>query len=206
MLSSFNSLSPVILLVLALLLGFSVISWTLLVVKWVQFARTRKANQRFLAWLETTAQGPSVGAEAGVTDSPLAALYRAGQRERDQGLESVSRALRKTSTVEIDQLEKGVSFLATTASTTPFIGLFGTVWGIMNAFQQIGEAGSTSLTIVAPGISEALVTTAIGLAVAIPAVVGYNYLQSRLRKLTNEIDNFSYDYLNTVHRASLGQS
>jgi biopolymer transport protein TolQ len=100
-------------------------------------------------------------------------------------------------------MSKSVGFLATTAATTPFIGLFGTVWGIMNAFQGIGEAGSTSLAVVAPGISEALVTTAIGLAAAIPALLGYNFLQSRLQVLVTEIDNFSGDFLTLFEKARL---
>lgn len=113
-------------------------------------------------------------------------------------VENVSRAMRKASAKEIASLERDVRFLATAGATTPFIGLFGTVWGIMNAFQSIGAAGSTSLVVVAPGISEALITTAIGLAVAIPAVIGYNWVQGKIKQLVGEIDGFSYDFLNIV--------
>ena len=119
---------------------------------------------------------------------------------KDSAIDNISRSLRKISSIEIDKIEKDVSFLATTGATTPFIGLFGTVWGIMNAFRGIGEAGSTSLDIVAPGISEALVATAIGLAVAIPAVIGYNYIQGKIKIIVSEIDNFTYDFLNIVQR------
>ena len=139
-------------------------------------------------------------------DCPLASLFKEGYRETEHflsadaadpcesgdlrsprlstdssAIENIGRSLRKISSQETDKLERNIGFLATTGSTTPFIGLFGTVWGIMIAFRNIGLAGSTSLDIVAPGISEALITTAIGLAVAIPAVIGYNYIQGKIR-------------------------
>jgi biopolymer transport protein TolQ len=116
------------------------------------------------------------------------------------GIENVSRSLRKAAASQEERLERNLSFLATTASVTPFIGLFGTVWGIMIAFQNIGQTGSTSLDVVAPGISEALITTAIGLAVAIPAVIGFNYLQGRIKVLVGEIEGFYFDFLNIVQR------
>jgi biopolymer transport protein TolQ len=116
------------------------------------------------------------------------------------GIDNVSRSLRKAVGSQEEKLERNLSFLATTASVTPFIGLFGTVWGIMIAFRNIGQTGSTSLDVVAPGISEALVTTAIGLAVAIPAVVGFNYFQGKIKAVVGEIEGFYYDFLNIVQR------
>ena len=116
------------------------------------------------------------------------------------GIDNISRALRRATTSEITRLEKYTTFLATTGSTAPFIGLFGTVWGIMTAFKGIGETGSASLAVVAPGIAEALISTAIGLAAAIPAVMAYNYFVRRIRVLESEMESFSYDYLNIVRR------
>jgi biopolymer transport protein TolQ len=121
------------------------------------------------------------------------------------GMDNISRSLHKAAWSEEDRLERNLSFLATTASVTPFIGLFGTVWGIMIAFGNIGQTGSTSLDVVAPGISEALITTAIGLAAAIPAVIGFNYLQGRIKALVSEIEGFSSDFLNIVQKTIAAQ-
>jgi len=121
------------------------------------------------------------------------------------GIDNISRSLRKAAGSEEDRLERNLSFLATTASVTPFVGLFGTVWGIMIAFRNIGQTGSTSLDVVAPGISEALITTAIGLAVAISAVIGFNYLQGKIKALVGEIEGFSYDFLNIVQKIIAAQ-
>ena len=117
-----------------------------------------------------------------------------------RSLESLSRALARAATVEATRLERRVSFLATTASVSPFIGLFGTVWGIMIAFEDIGAAGSANLATVAPGISEALVNTAMGLLAAIPAAVFYNLFSSRIRVLTSMMDDFALEFLNIVER------
>ena len=116
------------------------------------------------------------------------------------GIDNVSRALRQAVISETTKLEKTLPFLATTGNTSPFIGLFGTVWGIMNAFKGIGVKGSASLAVVAPGISEALIATAAGLAAAIPAVVAYNYYLNRVRILVSDMDNFSSEFLNIVER------
>ncbi len=121
------------------------------------------------------------------------------------GIDNISRSLRKVAGSEEDRLEHNLSFLATTASVTPFIGLFGTVWGIMLAFRNIGQTGSTALDVVAPGISEALITTAIGLAVAIPAVIGFNYLQGKIKALVGEIEGFTFDFLNIVQKIIAAQ-
>jgi biopolymer transport protein TolQ len=117
-----------------------------------------------------------------------------------RSLESLSRALVRAATVESTRLERRVTFLASTASVTPFVGLFGTVWGIMNAFRDIGMAGSASLAVVAPGISEALITTAMGLAAAIPAAFFYNLYTSRIKVLSSMMDDFALEFLNIVER------
>ncbi len=150
--------------------------------------------------------------------TPLTVLFREGYQElnhvqkRREGQEgkgvttdlgavgNVGRALHRATTVETQRLERYLTFLATTGSTAPFIGLFGTVWGIMNAFHGIGQTGSANLAVVAPGISEALVATALGLVAAIPAVMAYNHFLSKVRGLINEMDNFSQEFLNIVER------
>jgi biopolymer transport protein TolQ len=167
---------------------------------------------------------------ASLAASPLVGLFQAGYSElnaqlrRDQAasgdqskapegrpagpahrptlksLDAVDRALLRASGTETSKLERRVPFLATTASITPFIGLFGTVWGIMNAFQEIGVAGSTSLGVVAPGIAEALIATAAGLFAAIPAVYFYNHLTHRVKEFTGEMDDFSLEFLNLAER------
>ena len=220
MLTYLSSLSPVIIGVLALLVFFSVVSWAIIVYKLVQIRAVRRGCRAFLDFFWEAKEFSAVDRELGrFGDCPLALLFKEGFRETEHflsqaesggaaprlsadssAIDNITRSLRKISTQEIDKLERNIGFLATAASTTPFIGLFGTVWGIMIAFRRIGEAGSTSLDIVAPGISEALVTTAIGLAVAIPAVIGYNYIQGKIRAQVSEIDNFSYDFLNVVQR------
>jgi biopolymer transport protein TolQ len=121
------------------------------------------------------------------------------------GMDNLKRTLRKAEDKEMIRLSRSLSFLATTGSATPFIGLFGTVWGIMASFQEIGLRGSASLAVVAPGISEALVATAAGLAVAIPAVVFYNYYNNELTNIENDMQGFSADFLNLVERDFLSR-
>jgi biopolymer transport protein TolQ len=137
-------------------------------------------------------------------DNPRAAAESrpsaAAQRPILRSLEAVDRALLRASLTETSKLERRLPFLATTASITPFVGLFGTVWGIMDAFQEIGTAGSTSLGVVAPGIAEALVATAAGLFAAIPAVYFYNHFTNRVKEFTSEMEDFSLELLNIVER------
>src|SRR5262249_42760113 len=149
--------------------------------------------------------------------SPVAQVFRAGYQEllrltRSRrggegesetelgGAANVERAMRRATNQEVTRLEKALTFLATTASTAPFIGLFGTVWGIMNAFRGLSEAQTSSIQAVAPGISEALVATAVGLAAAIPAVVGYNHFNHEVRVLHTDMENFSAEFLNIAER------
>jgi biopolymer transport protein TolQ len=162
---------------------------------------------------------PSVvlGATKKYRESPLARMYASAYQEFSgiteavdrvldddefgrERLESVNRALRRSAALEVARLERYLPFLATTASAAPFIGLFGTVWGVMAAFHGIGTQGSASLAVVAPGISEALVATAAGLGAAIPAVIGYNYFLNRVRHWATEMDGFTLDLLNLLTR------
>ncbi len=211
---------PIAKVVLAILLLFSIGSWALIVEKWWQFRRVRRQT---LAFMKIFREGrrPSVvhSAARKFRECPLAQLYAAAYGEIsgvpdvmdtvvDDGedgigaerLEAVHRAMRRSAGLEIAQLERYLPFLATTASATPFIGLFGTVWGIMSAFHGISTQGSASLAVVAPGISEALIATAAGLAAAIPAVIGYNYFLNRVRHWATEMDGFILDLLNMLSR------
>jgi biopolymer transport protein TolQ len=129
------------------------------------------------------------------------------QKEKDEkgsmsfgGIENIERALRRASTTEMTELERLVPFLATVGSTSPFIGLFGTVIGIMKSFAEIGAKGSANLATVAPGIAEALIATAAGLLAAIPAVIAYNFFGARIKVLGVEMENFSADFMNIVRR------
>jgi biopolymer transport protein TolQ len=219
-LDMFKSLSPVIMIVLGILIFFSIGSWGIMIYKILLINRIKKATRQFTDFFWETKEFDAINKKINdFKNCPIAAVFKEGYKETEHflkieidvnnsnclttdlsAIDNISRSLRKVSSIEIEKLEKDVSFLATTGATTPFIGLFGTVWGIMNAFRNIGEAGSTSLAIVAPGISEALITTAFGLVVAIPAVIGYNFLQNKIRILVGEIDNFSYDFLNIVQK------
>ena len=120
-------------------------------------------------------------------------------------MDNITRSLRRATNSEITRLERYLTFLATTGSTSPFIGLFGTVWGIMSAFEGIGKSGSASLAVVAPGIAEALIATAIGLVAAIPAVMAYNHFQHKIRVLVKEMDSFTTEFLNIVQRNLAGK-
>jgi biopolymer transport protein TolQ len=215
-----KSLSPVIMVVLGILVFFSIGSWAIIIYKMLLIGKVKKATKKFIDFFWETKGFDQINSKIdNFKDCPIGSVFKEGYKETDHflkietdvdntknlttdlsAIDNISRSLRKVSSMEIEKLEKDISFLATTGATTPFIGLFGTVWGIMNAFKSIGDAGSTSLAIVAPGISEALITTAIGLVVAIPAVIGYNYLQNSIRVLVGEIDNFSYDFLNITQK------
>ena len=210
---------PVAKVVLGILLFFSIVSWALIVEKWWQFRRVRRQSLAFTKVFREGRRASVVQTAARkYRDSPLAQLYAAAYMEiagvpdvehviddGDEGLPSerldaVHRAMRRAAALEVAQLERYLPFLATTASATPFIGLFGTVWGIMSAFHGIGAQGSASLAVVAPGISEALIATAAGLAAAIPAVIGYNYFVNRVRHWATEMEGFTLDLLNVLSR------
>jgi len=183
-------------LVILTLLFFSVVSWAIIFYKWRYFTRARKENETFLRNFSEIRDPKSLNQTARrLSISPFASLYRAVYSEGVGSKEQVKRSLKRFLLLESARLEKYLNFLATTGSTTPFIGLFGTVWGIMNSFKGIGAAGSATLAIVAPGIAEALIATAAGLAAAIPAVIGYNYYLSTARRLIIEMQDFAEELL-----------
>ncbi len=213
---------PVVWVVLVILLLFSAGSWAIIVFKRRQLTRAAKHSAAFLAVFRKSSRFSEVqGACASLATSPLVGLFLSGYAELNaqlratggnsrppetgtrptlRSLEGVDRALLRASTTEIAKLERHVPFLATTASITPYIGLFGTVWGILRSFQGIASAGSASLAVVAPGIAEALVATAAGLFAAIPAVYFYNDLTSRVKAFANEMEDFSMEFLTIAER------
>ena len=199
--------------VLAILLLFSIISWATTLVVWRRFRRSRSASRRFLGVFRKAKRLVDVqSAIAPLTSSALVGLFRAGYAEIEaqvahaagaqtiRSLDSVERSLIRASRIDAGRLSRFVPFLATTAAATPFIGLFGTVWGIMGSFANIGATGSTSITSVAPGISEALINTAAGLFAAIPALIAYNYFVQQLRRARGEMEDFTLEFLNLTER------
>src|SRR6185369_17192471 len=211
-------------LVLILLGFFSVVSWAIIMFKLVQVHRANSESDRFMDFFWKSKRFDTIASQVDrFANSPLTVLFNEGYGELKKvvegngdsegsalstdlgGTENVSRALRRATNSEITRLEKYLTFLATTGSTSPFIGLFGTVWGIMTAFEGIGKTGSASLAVVAPGIAEALIATAIGLVAAIPAVMAYNHFQNKIRVLIKEMDSFSTEFLNIVQRNIAGK-
>ena len=215
---------PMVKFVMLVLVGFSVISWAIIALKYLQVRAARNYNEKFMEifWGGSSLEAISRDTRT-LRRSPLAQLFQAAYQElskskrrgRDNpgaveegekvvpnlgGVESVERAMRRATGHQMSRLERYTSFLATTGSTAPFVGLFGTVWGIMNSFRHISTLGKVGMDVVAPGISEALVATAFGLAAAIPAVVAYNYFTAHTRGIGAEMDNFSQDLLNIIQR------
>ncbi len=203
--------------VLILLAAFSLASWTLTFLKIRQVRRADHGNRRFLEEFRKATRLSEVQAAAKRSpEAPLAGMFRAGYLEleaqirllqksgQDAGqiksLPAVERALQRAMGVEGARLHQYLPFLATTASATPFIGLFGTVWGIMSAFSSIASSGSTSIVNVAPGIAEALVNTAAGLGAAIPAVIAYNAFLGSLRRHRGTMEDFLLEFLNLTER------
>jgi len=215
---------PVVLAVFVILIFFSVVSWAIIFYKLFQIHKANSESVRFMDFFWKTKRFDTIAAQADrFSSSPLVMLFNEGYSELKQvmdgdakpeqtgvstdlgDIENVTRALRRATNQEINRLEKYTTFLATTGSASPFIGLFGTVWGIMVAFEGIGRTGSASLAVVAPGISEALRATAIGLIAAIPAVMAYNHFQHKIRVLVKEMDSFSTEFLNIVQRNITGK-
>lgn len=212
--------------VLLLLVGASIASWAIIAIKYFHLRDAHRQTVRFLDFFWQSKRLEDVYAEAEkLSTSPISQLFRAGYVEltkvtsnsaaptkADQsapapgkvadtaGLENIERALRRASVSELTYLESKVSFLATVGSAAPFVGLFGTVWGIMSAFQDIYLQGNANLATVAKPISEALIATAVGLFAAIPAVVAYNFFLSKIKVLEGEMESFSSDFLNIVKR------
>jgi biopolymer transport protein TolQ len=179
--------------VIVILMFFSVVSWTIIFYKLRLFNNADKESYNFIRLYEAT-QNPKdlFVSSKKFTASPLASLFRTVYAEKTYTeKDELKRMLRRYTTLEAEKLQRHLNFLATTGSSTPYIGLFGTVWGIMTAFIGIGEAGVASLAVVAPGIAEALIVTAIALAAAIPAVIAYNYYLSRANRMIVEMEDFS---------------
>jgi biopolymer transport protein TolQ len=218
--------SPVVMMVLLLLAGMSLVCWFVIGAKLVRLGQATRESALFLRQFWDPEQGnvwnvgrlESLYANiASRARSPLANVFHAGyvelarvlggdrasqvgQKHYGGDIDNVARALRRATQNEVMSLEVMVPFLATTGSTAPFVGLFGTVWGIMSSFIAIGARKNASLDVVAPGIAEALIATAIGLAAAIPAVMAYNYFVRRINVLASEMESFSSDLLNIVRR------
>jgi biopolymer transport protein TolQ len=220
--------TAVTIVILAALGLLSIWSWGIFLYKWWTFRRAARQSAQFLEVFRRSAKFSEVQAVCrSLNESPLVGLFQTGYAELTAQLRqsappgdasdgpnprapagrptlksvaAVDRALLRASAVEVNKLESRVSFLATVASMAPFVGLFGTVWGIMSAFEQIGVTGSTSLQAVGTPIAEALVATAAGLAAAIPAVLFYNYLSTRVKLFASEMDDFAMEFLNIAER------
>lgn len=215
-------ISKAVLLTLALM---SVGSWAIILYKLWVFRRSEQQSNSFLEVFRRSSKFSEVAAVCrSLTESPLVGLFQSGYAELTtqlrqaspedlaanpragaprptlKSLAAVDRALMRASVVEVNKLESRITFLATTASIAPFVGLFGTVVGIMMSFQMIGETGSTNLASVGPGIAEALIATAFGLVAAVPAVVGYNYFSNRVRLSASQMDDFAMEFLNIAER------
>lgn len=201
----------VVLLVLLVLVGFSLSSFFIIAYKMYYFRKAQQESDQFLAvFWKNRALDQAFSLAKKLTISPVSNLFLAAYEELERiqsgkssdpgDIDFIKRALRKGISVQNNRLESMVSFLATIGSAAPFIGLFGTVWGIMDAFLNITAKQSVSLMTVAPGIAEALIATAIGLVAAIPAVIAYNYFSNKIRIHLSEMENFENDFLNIVKR------
>ena len=214
--------------VLLMLLFFSITSWAIIITKYRYVRKAFKESAYFTEFFWKSRDLSAAFAKAKqLQGSPVARIFRIGYGELKNltqvglsptaagrgadangvtlaggfsGIDNVQRALRRSINAETTRMTQMVPFLATTGNTTPFIGLFGTVWGIMNSFHGIGLRGSASLAVVAPGISEALIATAAGLAVAIPAVIAFNYFMQKIRTIDSELQSFAADFLNIIER------
>lgn len=205
---------PIPLAVMSFLLLFSLLSWTIIFSKWSFFGRARRANRNFLRVFRKGGKLDAIAAAGQKYDSaPLAAVFDFGYSEVSRQVSSKGRitnflALERTLQLgvseEIAKLERSMNWLATTATVSPFIGLFGTVWGIINAFQALGLSGSTSMRVVAPGIANALVATALGLAAAIPAAIFYNHFGHIIKEMGARMEDFSLEFLNLTERSFEG--
>jgi biopolymer transport protein TolQ len=203
---------PVAKTVLFLLLAFSLLSWAIILSKWSVLRRARVQSGRFLRAFRKAQRLQDIAAVADqFRPSPLVGVFDNGYEEfkRQAGtpggirnLLAVQRAMQIANSEELTRFERNVAWLAITGAVTPFVGLFGTVWGIIDAFHGLGTAGAATLRAVAPGISEALITTAAGLAAAIPAVIAYNLIGSSIREFAARGDDFALEMLNAVERSA----
>jgi biopolymer transport protein TolQ len=197
--------------VILLLLTASVVCWGIIYQKILRFRRILKDNDGFMEFFDRHTSMEQINRHAiAANDNPLANVYRTsyaelekirdGSSAKSDVLTTIQRLIMRNKQRELSLLESRIPFLATTGSAAPFIGLFGTVWGIMNSFLNIGSTGATSLAVVAPGIAEALIATAIGLFAAIPAVIGYNYCVSKIRRISQDLDAVANEFMNMVQR------
>lgn len=212
---------PVGKVVLSLLMLFSVISWGIVIKKFRVLRKMKKETEAFYEVYSKKGDLRNINAVGkNLKNSHVARLFVTGfnalsisartsfsegqnpevKRVVIDNLDGINRALSRTTLQEITRLEKSLTFLATTGSTTPFIGLFGTVWGVMTSFQGIGAKGSASISVVAPGIAEALIATAAGLAAAVPAVIFYNHFVNKIRVISNEMDDFTLEFLSLIEK------
>jgi biopolymer transport protein TolQ len=216
----FKQSGPMAKAILGLLALMSLSSWAVMIGKLVQLRRADQQSEKFLEAFHRSQRFSEVNSQAGkLRASPLVGIFQAGYAEIDSQIKSaqgpdagerknyritslpaLQRTLTRSASVEVQNLARWVTLLATTAAAAPFIGLFGTVWGIMDAFRDIGMTGSTSIVAVAPGIAEALINTAAGLAAAIPALIGYNYFSHRVRTLRSRLEDFALEFLNLAER------
>lgn len=201
--------------VLGFLLCFSVFSWTVILAKWNSFRGARRTNSQFLrAFRKAPGLEAVVAASERYRPSPLVSVFDFGYEELERQVKTrgkvssrtaLERSLQLGVSEEIGKLERNMHWLATTASVTPFIGLFGTVLGIIRAFQDLGNMGSTSLKALGPGISEALITTAFGLFAAIPAAIFYNHFGHIIRDMGTRMEDFSLEFMNVAERTFGGE-
>ncbi len=218
----FAEAGPMAFIIFGILSLMSIGSWAIMIQKIKQYRRANEHGKQFLDVFRRSRKFSEVNqAAANLYGSPMVGLFQAGYAEIDsqvkaaqeaarqdapaasfrvKSLEAVERSLRRAIGVELEVLSRGQAFLATVAAAAPFIGLFGTVWGIMVAFQDIGATGSSSITAVAPGIAEALINTAAGLAAAIPALMGFNYFGSQLKRMRSQMEDFILEFLNLTER------
>lgn len=208
---------PVAKLVLIILLAFSIFSWAIIVSKWGLFRRAQTQSARFVRAFRKAQRLQDIATVADqFKPSPLVNVFESGFEEYkrqsasgtapDRKVVAIQRASQIATSEELTRLERRLPWLATTGAVTPFIGLFGTVWGIIDAFHGLGTAGAATLRAVAPGISEALITTAMGLFAAIPAVIAYNLLNNQIREFGARMDDFSLELLNLFERGTQAHS
>lgn len=220
---SFKNSSMMVNLIMIVLIVFSIVSWGLIAYKFVQYRKAMIETEKFVSIFWKNISHEEIFTKAGkMKDSPVAMVFSAGFNEfketkktwEDRGIavvgskvdelaQNVERTMRRESQSRIQLLESRLQFLATTASASPFLGLLGTVYGIMNAFQEIAKTGSATLGSISPHLSEALVTTAFGLIAAIPATVFYNYYLSLLSKFENEAASITSDFINQIKRSNV---
>lgn len=207
-------------IVLAMLLLFSVFSWGIMLAKMMSFKQGRRDTERFLAvFTRNKSLDDILNASKGMKGCPMVRVFLSGYAEFESEfrvanieqeaadkrffldkIDGIARAMERATAQEITLMERFLFFLATTGSTSPFIGLFGTVWGIMESFRAVGMSGAANIAVVAPGIAEALIATAAGLVTAIPAVIGYNYFSHRVKVFGTEMDNFTLDFLSLIEK------